>query len=413
MAKRRTRERSNEDAKSGWMRVKPRVVGEVLGLAPNIQPKVQKEGSESELFWSLLGGKCEYPSDNITRDLESDPHLFSCTFSKGNLKVDEIHNFTQEDLMTEDLFILDCYSHVFVWVGQQVDSNTRSHALNIGEKFLKFDFLMENLSRETPIFVVMEGSEPDFFTRFFSWDSAKTAMHGNSFQRKLAIVKDGFTPTLSDKPKRRTGTSYGGRSTVPDKSQRSRSASFSPERVRVRGRSPAFNALAANFENQSARNQSTPPPIVRKIYPKSVTPDSVKLAPKSVGMAALSSSFERPRPAETMIPKMTKVTPLANTSKPESNSKDNLDLMTGRIEALSIKEDLKEGEAEDEESLPIFPYERLKTTSTNPVSEIDITKRESYMSSAEFKEKFGMTKDAFYKLPKWKQNKLKMALQLF
>lgn len=38
---------------------------------------------------------------------------------------------------------------------------------------------------------------------------------------------------------------------------------------------------------------------------------------------------------------------------------------------------------------------------------------QTYLSSEEFRQKFGMTKDAFYKLPKWKQNKLKMALQLF
>ena len=38
---------------------------------------------------------------------------------------------------------------------------------------------------------------------------------------------------------------------------------------------------------------------------------------------------------------------------------------------------------------------------------------QTYLSSEEFREKFGMTKDAFYKLPKWKQNKHKMALQLF
>lgn len=105
------------------------------------------------------------------------------------------------------------------------------------------------------------------------------------------------------KPKRRTPGSYGGRSSVPDKSQRSRSMSFSPDRVRVRGRSPAFNALAANFENPNARNLSTPPPMVRKLYPKSVTPDSAKLAPKSAAIAALTASFEKTPPREPIIPK--------------------------------------------------------------------------------------------------------------
>lgn len=35
--------------------------------------------------------------------------------------------------MTEDIFILDSHSEIFVWVGQQVDSKSRVHALTIGE----------------------------------------------------------------------------------------------------------------------------------------------------------------------------------------------------------------------------------------------------------------------------------------
>lgn len=103
--------------------------------------------------------------------------------------------------MTEDVFILDCHTSIFVWVGQQVDVKLRLQALDVGEvtiyfsklllynlfflfsslitscfqqKFIVLDFLMENLARETPIFTVMEGSEPPFFTRFFTWDSAKS-----------------------------------------------------------------------------------------------------------------------------------------------------------------------------------------------------------------------------------------------
>ncbi|XP_038983999.1 villin-5-like isoform X2 [Phoenix dactylifera] len=379
-------------------------------IKPNMQSKPQKEGTEAEQFWNLLGGKCEYPSQKIAKEQESDPHLFSCTYSKGNLKLTEIFNFTQDDLMTEDIFILDCHSDIFVWVGRQVDSKSRSQALSIGEQFLEHDFLLENLSQETPVYVVAEGSEPPFFTRFFNWDSAKSVMHGNSFQRKLAVVKNGVTPTL-DKTKRRSPTSYGGRSTVADKSQRSRSMSFSPDRVRVRGRSPAFNALAANFENPNARNLSTPPPAVGKVYPKSATPDSAKLAPKSAAIVALSASFERPR--ETIIPKSLKLSPRIYKPKPEVNAKDSITAISSRTEALTIKEDVKVGETEDEKGLPIFPYERLKTSSTDPVTEIDVTKRETYLSAAEFKEKFGMTKEAFYKLPKWRQSRHKMVLELF
>ncbi|XVF47637.1 hypothetical protein PTKIN_Ptkin03bG0125700 [Pterospermum kingtungense] len=163
-------------------------------IKPNLQSKPQKEGSESEQFWELLGGKSEYASQKISREPEGNPQLFSCTFSNG--MVVEIYNFTQDDLMTEDIFILHCHSDIFVWVGQQAHTKNKLQALTIGEKFLEQDFLLENLSREAPIYMVMEGSEPTFFTHFFTWDSAKSTMHGNSFQRKLNIVKNGGAPII-------------------------------------------------------------------------------------------------------------------------------------------------------------------------------------------------------------------------
>ncbi|XP_062191990.1 villin-5-like [Phragmites australis] len=377
-------------------------------IKSNTQSMSQKEGSETDQFWSLLGGKSEYSSQKIVRELESDPHLFSCILSKGNLKVKEIHHFTQDDLMTEDVYILDCHSGIFVWVGQQVDVKMRLQALDIGEKFIVLDFLMGNLSRETPIFTVMEGSEPPFFTRFFTWDSAKSLMHGNSYQRKLAIVKGGGTPAL-DKPKRRTPV-HSGRSTTQDKSQCSRSMSFSPERVRVRGRSPAFTALAASFESASNRNLSTPP-VVKKLYPKSGTPELSNTSSKSSGIAALTGSLDRP--TQTPTPKSVKDGSESEKPKQEEDAKEGTDTMTSRVESLTINEDVKENEPEDDEGLPVYPYERLKTTATDPITEIDVTRRETYLSLAEFKEKFGMTKDAFSRLPKWKQNRLKITHQLF
>ncbi|KAM0907641.1 hypothetical protein ACQ4PT_015983 [Festuca glaucescens] len=322
--------------------------------------------------------------------------------------VREIFNFAQDDMMTEDIFILDCHSCVFVWVGQHVDTKIRAQALSIGEKFLELDILMENLARETPLYVINEGSEPQYFTRFFTWDSAKSAMRGNSFERRLSVLKDGVKPRR-DKPKRRPITSsHTGRSSVPDKSQR-RSTSFSPDRVRVRGRSPAFNALAANFENSNARNLSTPPPVARKSFSKSSSPDPIKPPQRAASIAAMSASFERPK--QTLIPKSIKGKP-----KPEVNAKESTTpaAKDGQTTVTpTIHEDVKEGQPEDDEGLPVYPYDRLRTSSTNPATDIDQSRRETYLSSAEFREKFGMAKEAFAKLPKWKQNRLKIALQLF
>ncbi|KAL3819575.1 hypothetical protein ACJIZ3_005480 [Penstemon smallii] len=381
-------------------------------IKPNMQTKLQKEGSESEQFWDLIGEKSDYQSQKIAREAEADPHLFSCTLSKGDLKVTEVYNFNQDDLMTEDIFILDCHSDIYVWVGQQVEPKNKTNALNIGEKFVERDFLLEKLSTQAPIYIVMEGSEPTFFTRFFTWDSTKSAMHGNSFQRKFSIIKHGGTPVL-DKPKRRAPVSYGGRSSAAAEKSRSRSMSSSPDRVRVRGRSPAFTALAATFESSNTRNLSTPPPMVRKLFPKSVTPDPEKLASRSAAIAALTAGFEQPPPArDLIIPRSLKVNRDVPKPKPEVISReDSGEALKPKPE--TIEEDVKEDEVEDDEGLPVHPYERLTTTSTDPAEDIDVTKRETYLSAEEFTEKFGMTKVVFYKLPKWKQNKLKMALQLF
>ena len=56
------------------------------------------------------------------------------------LQVREIFNFTQDDMMTEDIFILDCHSCVFIWVGQNVDTKIRAQALSIRE--VRYNFMV-------------------------------------------------------------------------------------------------------------------------------------------------------------------------------------------------------------------------------------------------------------------------------
>lgn len=65
-----------------------------------------------------------------------------------------------------------------------------------------------------------------------------------------------------------------------------------------------------------------------------------------------------------------------DSSKPKAETNSREKSMSSRIEALTIQEDVKEGEAEDEEGLTIHPYDRLQTNSEDPVTDIDVTKRE-------------------------------------
>ena len=49
------------------------------------------------------------------------------------LQVTEIFNFSQDDLLTEDMMILDTHGEVFIWIGQCVESKEKQKAFDIGQ----------------------------------------------------------------------------------------------------------------------------------------------------------------------------------------------------------------------------------------------------------------------------------------
>jgi hypothetical protein len=49
------------------------------------------------------------------------------------MQVTEIFNFSQDDLLTEDVMILDTHSEVFIWIGQCVETKEKQKAFEIGQ----------------------------------------------------------------------------------------------------------------------------------------------------------------------------------------------------------------------------------------------------------------------------------------
>ncbi|KAF5772063.1 putative villin/Gelsolin, ADF-H/Gelsolin-like domain superfamily [Helianthus annuus] len=60
-----------------------------------------------------------------------------------------------------------------------------------------------------------------------------------------------------------------------------------------------------------------------------------------------------------------------------------------------------------------FTYEQVRVKSEDTVPGIDLKRREAYLSVEEFESVLGMTKEEFYKLPKWKQDLTKKKVDLF
>ncbi|KAL4607947.1 hypothetical protein ACB092_09G212100 [Castanea dentata] len=361
-------------------------------LKPGVALKHAKEGTESSSFWFPLGGKQSYTSKKVSQEIVRDPHLFTFSFNKGKFQVEEVYNFSQDDLLTEDILIFDTHAEVFVWVGQSVDSREKQNAFEIGQKYIEMAASLEGLSSNVPLYKVTEGNEPCFFTTYFSWDQNKAVVQGNSFQKKIALL-------------------FGIGHVVEDKSNGSNQG--------PRQRAEALAALNSAFNSSPGAKISAPRPSGRG-----------QGSQRAAAVAALSSVLTAEKKSDESPTRSSSSPPPETSSPAETKSENDRSDSEGPQEVAEIKEseevaprsESNGGDSEpkqetvqenDSGSGRTFSYDQLKAKSDNPVTGIDFKRREAYLSDEEFKSVFGITKEAFNKLPRWKQDMQKKKVDLF
>ncbi|XP_078179009.1 villin-2-like [Carex rostrata] len=371
-------------------------------LKPGVTLKYTKEGTESSSFWSTIGGKQMFGGTKLTQEATRDPHLYSFSFNKGKLEIDEIHNFSQDELLTEDMLILDTYAEVFVWIGQSVDTKEKPKAFEIGQQYIDVAVSLEGLSPHVPLYKVSEGNEPCFFkTYFFSWDATKAMAQGNSFQKKLALLFGNVLNFSEPSEKQKKSTNAG----------------------EATQRAAALAALSSAFSPSDTSKSSS--------SLKSPTRQSQGSSQRAAAVAALTGVLTAEQSSQPSTPQQlsrgsSPVTPKATVSEKnqtpasEVESLMNLPSATPRAIEASITE--RNGSGSEVQPEPkrdgngeetTFTYEQLKVKSSNPVSGIDYTSREAYLSDMEFETVLGMTKEKFHALPKWKREMLKKKVDLF
>ncbi|GMI63365.1 villin 2 [Hibiscus trionum] len=397
-------------------------------LKPGVALKHAKEGKESSAFWFALGGKQSYTSKNASTEVVRDPHLFAFSLNKGKFEVEEVYNFSQDDLLTEDIFILDTHAEVFVWVGQCVDPKEKQNAFEIGQKYIDMAASLEGLSPLIPLYKVIEGNEPCFFTTFFSWDSTQATLLGNSFQKKVALLF-GVGQAVENK----SNSSQGGHtqrasalaalSSAFNPSAKSTPSAQDPSNGNQGGttqRASALAALSSAFNPSSASKISTPK--------SSGTSQGSQRAAAVAALSSVLTAEKKKQSPDASPAKSTSSTPAVTSPPPEAKSEvDSSEIAelqevpeakeTGVSEINGEDSEPKQEREQDENgsgsTQSTFSYEQLKAKSENPVTGIDFKRREAYLSDEEFKTVFGMEKEAFYKLPKWKQDMLKKKVDLF
>jgi len=152
------------------------------------EPALVVEGKEPQDFWTALGGKGEY--SNIKEpEVGSHPaRLFQCSNARGYFWVEEVLDFDQEDLIEEDVMILDTYREVFVWIGNQANSEEKKKALETSIKYVETDTSGRKVA-DTVFITVKQGLEPPNFTgHFFAWDANKWSKGQSYDELKKAIL---------------------------------------------------------------------------------------------------------------------------------------------------------------------------------------------------------------------------------
>ncbi|MED6184361.1 Villin-2 [Stylosanthes scabra] len=392
-------------------------------LRPGVALKHAREGTEVSAFWFALGGKQSYTSKKVTNDVIKDPHLFTLSFKNGSsyFHVEEVYNFSQDDLLTEDILILDTHAEVFIWVGHSADPKEKQNVFEIGQEYINMAASLEGLSSHVPLYKVTEGNEPCFFTTYFSWDQAKAMVHGNSFQKKVSILF-GIGPAVEEKS---NGSSQGG-------GPRQRAAALA-------ALSSAFSSSSEKASNMAqdrlnGLNQGGPRQRAEALAalnsafnspPGAKTSNSPRSAGRGQGSqrAAAVAALSQVLTAEKKSPDVSPVaggSPITRTSFNEAKSEGASSETEEATEAKetaehvsqtdSPKQEIVEDRDNSQGSRRIFSYDELKSKN---VSGIDLKRRETYLSEEEFNSVFGMEKEAFYKLPRWKQDMLKKKYELF
>uniref|UniRef100_A0A3Q4BNU7 Gelsolin-like domain-containing protein n=1 Tax=Mola mola TaxID=94237 RepID=A0A3Q4BNU7_MOLML len=129
-----------------------------------------EETKEPDNFWAALGGKGEYQTSQTLQKTIKPPRLFACSNKTGKLIAEEVPGeFSQMDLATDDMMIMDTWDQIFIWVGKDANETERTGSYKIAEDYLESD---PSGRKGIAINTIQQGEEPPSFSGWFhAWDA--------------------------------------------------------------------------------------------------------------------------------------------------------------------------------------------------------------------------------------------------
>jgi len=150
-----------------------------------------QEGGESEDFWAILGGKADYPKVSKIEYAVVEPRLFVLSDISGGLKAEEIRNFSQIDLVNDDVALLDGFYELFLWIGSGSNEHEKKLVEETARKYLESAKDGRN-SNDCTVCTIFAGKETLNFTKYFKgWDWNLSEL--NDYKDPYLAIKEKYS----------------------------------------------------------------------------------------------------------------------------------------------------------------------------------------------------------------------------
>lgn len=108
--------------------------------------------------------------------------------------MEEVYSFIQSDLNDEDVFLLDTFTSLFIWIGSQSTQQEKDSAITFANNYI--NSAGDGRDLDIPIIKVAAGEEPAMFTsHFMSWDKEyfKKQQFSDPYQHRLSLLNQNKT----------------------------------------------------------------------------------------------------------------------------------------------------------------------------------------------------------------------------
>ena len=365
------------------------------------------EGAEPAEFWAALGGKKPYATVKAPPASAEgfEPRLFYCSDETGAFKVEEVIDFSQEDLEHDDVYILDCYSSVFVWVGSENDGEREQRlSMETAEKYVEAQGKLDGRPSTIKPQWVKAGEEPAEFTKeFVGWSNTSAGKYEDPYEKRLRLQREKLQQEESEKAD--TCCDAGGagvdENAAPEADSPPKVAKWGEPAAEERASSvPVKNLIKLTAE----RNGGKAPPV------SALRNGEIIMRNEKIAKAI-------PIPGGKVAPA---IPALALGAMPKIHEASTLDSARRRANAAqkAAGDKAEDGTPYADPETERFTLDDIKKGSTGGKA-LNPACKELYLADDEFGKIFkkpdgsGMSKDEFWKQPFWKQRDAKKRAGLF